>query len=98
MLAVSNYFLKQQDSFNIPVFIFYIFKWFYVFNKKEMSYEECVRRMMMMMQKNGNSTFCDKCINNNNNNNNNNSNNNNNNNKFREQFRTRNIYMFMIEY
>ena len=44
MLSVSNYFLKQQDSFNISVFIFYIFKWFYAFNKKEMSYEECVRR------------------------------------------------------
>jgi len=64
MLAVSNYFLKQQNSFNISVFIFYIFKWFYVFKKKEMSYEECVRRMMMMMmmQKNSNSTFCDKLI------------------------------------
>jgi len=64
MLAVSNYFLKQQDSFNISVFIFHIFKWFYAFNKKEMSYEECLRRimmmmMMMMMQKNSNSTFCD---------------------------------------
>jgi len=92
MLSVSNYFLKQKDSFNISVFIFYIFKWFYAFNKKEMSYEECVRRimMMMMMQKNSNSTFCDKYINNNNNNNNNN--------KFMEQFRVRKIYMFMIEY
>jgi len=89
MLAVSNFFLKKQDSFNLSL-IFYIFKWFYAFNKKEMSYEECVRRMMMMMmQKNSNSTFCDKCINNNNSNNNN---------KFMEQFRTRNIYMFMIEY
>ena len=69
MFAVSNYFLKQQDSFNISVFIFYIFKWFYAFNKKEMSYEECVRRIMMvtMMQKDINSTFCDKYINNNNN-------------------------------
>jgi len=87
MLAVSNYFLKQQDSFNISVFTFYIFKWFYLFNKKEMSYEECVRRMMimmMMMQKNSKSSFCDKCINNNN--------------KFMEQFRARKIYMFMIEY
>ena len=90
MLAVSNYFLKQEDSSNISVFIFYIFKWFYAFNKKEMSYKECVRRMMMM-QKNSNSTFCDKCINNNNNNNNNN-------NKFMEQFTARKIYMFMIEY
>jgi len=92
MLAVSNCFLKQQDSFSISVFIFYIFKWFYAFNKKEMSYEECVRRimrmmMMMMMQKNSNSTFFDKCINNNNNNN-----------KFMEQFRARKIYTFMIEY
>jgi len=76
MLAVSNCCLKQQDSFNISVFIFYISKWFYAFNKKEMSYEECVCGMMMvmvvmMMQKNSNSTFCDKYINNNNNNNNN---------------------------
>jgi len=55
LLAVSNYFLKQQDSLNISVFIFHIFKWFYAFNKKEMSYEECVRRMMMI-QKNSNST------------------------------------------
>jgi len=87
MLAVSNYFLKQEDSSNISVFIFYIFKWFYAFNKKEMSYKECVRRimmMMMMMQKNSNSTFCDIYINNNN--------------KFMEQFRARKIYMFMIEY
>ena len=95
MLSVSNYFLKQQDSFNISFFILYIFKWFYAFNKKEMSYEECVRRMMMMMmmmmtttttmmQKNSNSTFCDKYVNNNNNN------------KFMDQFRTRKIYMFMI--
>jgi len=84
MLSVSNYFLKQQDSFNISV-IFYIFKWFYAFNKKEMSYEERVRRMMMMMmQKNSNSTFCDRYINNNNNNNNN---------KFMEQFRARKIYI-----
>jgi hypothetical protein len=45
MLSVSNYFLKQQDSFNISVSIFYIFKWLYAFNKKEMSYEECVRRI-----------------------------------------------------
>ena len=89
MLSVSNYCLKQQDSFNISFFISYIFKWFYSFNKKEMSYEECVRRMMimmMMMQKNSKSSFCDKCINNNNNN------------KFMEQFRARKIYMFMIEY
>jgi len=86
MLAVSNYFLKQQDSFNISVFIFYIFKWFYAFNKKEMSYGECVRRiMMMMMQKNCNSTFCDKYINNNVN-------------KFMEQLRARKKYVFMIEY
>ena len=88
MLAVSNCFLKQQDSFNIPVFIFYIFKWFYAFNKTEMSYEECVCRvvmMMMMMQKNSNSAFCDKYINNNSNN------------KFMEQFRARTMYMFMIE-
>ena len=87
MLAVSNFFLKKQDSFNLSL-IFYIFKWFYAFNKKEMSYEECVRRMMMMMmmmmQKNSNSTFCDKYINNNN--------------TFMEQFRARKIYMFMIEY
>ena len=76
MLSVSNYFLKQQDSFNFSVvFIFYIFKWFYAFNKKEMSYEECVcgmmmiMLMMMMMQKKSNSNFCDKYINNNNNNN-----------------------------
>jgi len=70
---------------------FYIFKWFYAFNKKEMSYEECVCRMMMMMmmmQRNSNSTFCDKY----------NNNNNNNNNKFMEQFRARRMYMFMIEY
>jgi len=87
MLAVSNYFLKQQDSFSISVFICYIFKWFYAFNKKEMSYEECVRRIIMMMQKNSNSTFCDKYINNDNNNN-----------KFMEQFRGRKIYIFMIEY
>jgi len=89
MLSVSNYFLKQQDSFNISVFIFYVFKWVYAFNKKEMSYEVCVRRIIMMvvmmMQKN--STFCDKYINNNNNNN-----------KFMEQFRARKIYMFVIEY
>jgi len=85
MFSVSNYFLEQQDSFNISVFIFYIFKWFYAFNKKEMRYGECVCRIMMMMQKNNNSTFCDKYINNNNN-------------KFMEQFRARKIYMFMIEY
>jgi len=86
MLSVSNYFLKQQDSFNISVFIFYIFKWFYAFNKKGMSYEECVRRMMMMimMQKNSNNTFCDKYINNNN--------------KLMGQFSARKIYMFMTEY
>jgi len=83
MLSVSNYFLKQQGSFNTADFISYIFKWFYAFNKKEMSYEECVRRMMM--QKNSNSTFCDKYINNNDN-------------IFMEQFRSRKIYMFMIEY
>ena len=45
MLSVSNLFLKQQDSLNISVFIFYIFKWFYAFNKKEMSYEERVGRI-----------------------------------------------------
>jgi len=50
MLSVSNYFLKQQDSFNITVFIFYIFKWFYAFNKKEMSYEECVHRITELLQ------------------------------------------------
>jgi len=50
MFAVSNYFLKQQDSFNISVFIFYIFKWFYAFNKKETSYEECVRRITKLLQ------------------------------------------------
>ena len=72
MLAVSNYFLKQQDRFNIPVFIFYIFKWCYASYKKEMNYEECVRRIIIItiiiiiMQKNRNSTFCDKYINNNN--------------------------------
>jgi len=92
MLSVSNYCLKQQDSFNISVFIFYIFKWFYAFTKKEMSYKVCVHRIIMimimiMMQKNNNSTFCDKYINNNNNNN-----------KFMEQFRARKIYMFVIEY
>jgi len=84
MLAVSNYFLKQKDSFNISVFIYYNFKWFSAFNKKEMSYEKCVLRIM---QKNSNSTCCDKCINNNNNNN-----------KFMEQFRAGKIYMFIIEY
>jgi len=93
MRSVSD-FLKQKDSFNISGFIFYNLKRFYAFNKREMSYEECVRRiiiiMMMMMQKNSNCTFCDKYINNNNNNNNNN--------KFMEQFRARKIYMFMIEY
>jgi len=50
MISVSNYFLKQQDSFNISVFIFCIFKWFYAFNKKEMSYEECVRRITKLLQ------------------------------------------------
>ena len=51
MLSVSNYFLKQQDSFNFSVvFIFYIFKWFYAFNKKEMSYEECVHRITKLLQ------------------------------------------------
>ena len=47
---MSNLFLKQQDSFNISVFIFYIFKWFYAFNKKEMSYEECVARITKLLQ------------------------------------------------
>ena len=50
MLSVSNLFLMQQDSFNISVFIFYIFKWFYAFNKKEMSYEECVARITKLLQ------------------------------------------------
>jgi hypothetical protein len=50
MLSVSNLFLKQQDSFNISVFILYIFKWFYAFNKKEMSYEECVARITKFLQ------------------------------------------------
>jgi len=50
MLSVNNLFLKQQDSFNISVFIFYIFTWFYAFNKKEMSYEECVRRITKLLQ------------------------------------------------
>ena len=46
---MSNYFLKQQDSLNISVFIFHIFKWFYAFNKKEMSYEDCVHRIMRLL-------------------------------------------------
>jgi len=50
MLSVSNYFLKQKDGFNISVFIFYIFKWFYAFNKKEMSYKECVSRITKLLQ------------------------------------------------
>ena len=50
MLSVSNLFLKQQDSFNISVFIFYIFKWFCAFNKKEMSYEECIARITKLLQ------------------------------------------------
>jgi hypothetical protein len=50
MLSVGNCFLKQQDSFKISVFIYYIFKWFYAFNKKEMSYEECVRRITELLQ------------------------------------------------
>ena len=50
MLSVSNNFLKQQDSFNISVFIFYIFKRFYAFNKKERSYEECVCRIAKLLQ------------------------------------------------
>ena len=49
-LSVSNLFLKQHDSFNIPIFIFYIFKWFYAFNKKEMSYEKCVARITKVLQ------------------------------------------------
>ena len=47
---MSNLLLKQQDSFNISVFIYYIFKWFYAFNKKEMSYEECVARITTLLQ------------------------------------------------
>jgi len=50
MLSVRNYFLKQQDGFSISVFIFYIFKWFYAFKKKELSYEECVRRITKLPQ------------------------------------------------
>jgi hypothetical protein len=50
MLSVSNLFLKQQENFNISVFIFYIFKWFYAFNKKEMSYEDCVVRITKLLQ------------------------------------------------
>jgi hypothetical protein len=50
MLSVSNLFLKQQDSFNLSVFIFYIFKWFYAFNKKEMSYEKYVGRITKPLQ------------------------------------------------
>jgi predicted esterase len=50
MLSVSNLFLKQQDSFNTSVLIFYIFKWFYVFDDKEMSYEECVARITKFLQ------------------------------------------------
>jgi len=50
MLSVSNYFLKQQDTFNISVFIFCILKWFYAFNKNEMIYEECVRRITKLLQ------------------------------------------------
>ena len=50
MLSVSNLFLKQQDSFNISVFIYYIFKWFYAFNKKGMSYEEYVARITKLLQ------------------------------------------------
>jgi len=50
MLSASNLFLKQQDSFNISVFIFYILKWFCAFNKKEMSYEECVARITKLLQ------------------------------------------------
>ena len=50
MLSVNNLFLKQQDSFNISVFIFYIFKCFYAFNKKEMSYKECAARITKLLQ------------------------------------------------
>ena len=50
MLSLNNLFLKQQDSFNISVSIFYIFKCFYAFNKKEMSYEECVARITKLLQ------------------------------------------------
>ena len=49
MLSVSNYFLEQQDSFYVSVFIFYIFKWFYAFNKKEMSYEQRFRRITKLL-------------------------------------------------
>jgi hypothetical protein len=34
----------------MSVFIFYIFKWFYAFNKKEMSYEKCVGRITKLLQ------------------------------------------------
>ena len=47
---MSNLFLKQQDSSNISVFIYYIFKWFYPLNKKGMSYEECVARITKLLQ------------------------------------------------
>jgi len=50
MLSVSNLFLKQQDSFNISVFIFHIFKWVYAFNKKKMSYKESVARITKLLQ------------------------------------------------
>ena len=51
MLSLNNLCLKQQDSFNISVFIFSIFQWFYAFNKKKKkSYEECVARIMKLLQ------------------------------------------------
>jgi hypothetical protein len=50
MLSVSNLFLKQQDSSNTSIFIFYTFKRFYAFDKKEMSYEECVARITKLLQ------------------------------------------------
>ena len=42
--------MKQQGSLNISAVIFYIFEWFYAFNKKEMSYEERVGRITKLLQ------------------------------------------------
>ena len=50
MLSVNNLRLKQQDNFSISVFILCIFKWFYAFNKKKMSYKEGVARIMKLLQ------------------------------------------------